>query len=582
MDVTYGITGCLEKYMAGMRECWPRRSLHLTAARNEHVNAQLVLATPARALVVLSCEPHLDWTAAAPRIRVAATPLAPATASGSGPDLTPTLRFQHLVPDDYGRLTADALPLDETRLLESGRGAVCALWLSLFVPADARPGTYKGTIGFYVQQRFEDEKKCGEIRLNLTVARTCLPDPKEYRFHLDLWQHPASIARCHNVPLWSDAHFRLIKAYLAPLAALGQKMITIIASDVPWAGQGGQDEVDYRSSVYEHSMIRARKTAAGRLRCDFTVLDRYVDAALECGVGPELEVIGLLGVWGDEFGRPIRDHSDNIRIRYLDEASGTYRYATEPADLKLYVRQLAAHLEARKLLAQTYICSDEPADVERFGRNLAFLREVEPRLQYRVCANHAEFMDAFIDSVSDWVPYAEGATSPDTEELRIRERVRVQGGRFFWYVCCGPEYPNTFIRSPLLEARLTPWITRYLDCDGFLRWAYCCFPSDPWKRPQWRWNAGDMAFVYPGRHGGPVLTTRYEALRAGIQDYELLALAERNGRMDAVRKAMRKVIKARSAQLFRPGLATPREQLYTLRDADVSAARRLLLDVQPE
>jgi hypothetical protein len=43
-------------------------------------------------------------------------------------------------------------------------------------------------------------------------------------------------------------------------------------------------------------------------------------------------------------------------------------------------------------------------------------------------------------------------------------------GKLLFYVCCGPDKPNTFIKSPAIESRLIPWLVEKLDYDGFLRW----------------------------------------------------------------------------------------------------------------
>jgi len=578
MQLKYAISSSLERVGPGARLERNQRVAHVAAARNEHVNAQLFLQPDRRAVVVLSDEPHLDWTGDALRVRVAAGPLA-RVGRKKGALPAPGMRFQEFVPDEFGRPTPDALVLDEARVFGRLHGStqVCAIWLSLFVPGEVAPGVYEGTIAFYVQHRFGDEERLGEATLRVTVARTKLPDPADFRFHLDLWQHPTSIARAHRVPLWSDHHLRLIDAYYRPLGALGQKMITVVASDVPWSGQRGFEEMDYPSCVWEHSVVHARKTPSGRIRCDFRDFDRYIRTAAKAGVGPELEVIGLLGVWDDAFGHPIADYADNVRVRYFDEAAGVHRTMTELSDYGTYVKQLAAHLAKRGLLDRTYICSDEPADQARFAKSLAFLRDMDGRLKYRVAANHREFMETFFDEVGDWIAYIEGAVADDILDARVAERVREAGGRFFWYICCGPDYPNNFLRSPLIESRLIGWLTHYFNFDGFLRWDYCCFPSDPWNRPGWRFAAGDMAFVYPGIHGGPVLTHRYEALRAGIQDYELLKLAERRGKKDVVKKALRKVIKTRTPRWFQDARKVPPEKLYTLKDRDIEAARKLLL-----
>ncbi|MFH0964861.1 MAG: DUF4091 domain-containing protein [Planctomycetota bacterium] len=570
------ITAELDKYRAGQIPGGERKHARIAAARNEWASAQVFISPPERAVVTLTGEPHLDWSAQAPRLRVEASNFTPVKGRARA-SMTPTLSFQGLVPDDSGTLTAD--PLLQAEHTVTQRGEICPIWVSVFVPAEATPGDYTSTISFHLQRRFQDEEKVGEVKLRLWAARTKLPSPDRYSFHLDLWQHPTSVARHHGVALWSDEHFRLLDAYLAPLGALGQKMITLVVSDVPWSGQNGQREVDYPSSVYEHSIVAARRTPAGRIACDFSRMHRYIAAAQRCGVGPELELFGLLGVWGKDFGHPIEESADNVRVRLYDEGSGTFRYITTMSDYEAYLRVLFGHLAGRKLLGRSFVAADEPSQVELFRKSLAVLKRIEPRIQVRVPAGHLHFMEEFLKDVKDWVPFIDCALAEETLAAKLRQRVKRLGGRYFWYVCCSPERPNTFLRSPLAETRLIPWLTRYFGFDGFLRWAYCCFPSDPWRRPRWNWTAGDMFFVYPGAHGGPVPTVRLEALRAGIQDYELLRLAEREGRKEAVKKAMRRVIKARSPKDIHPARKIAPDRLYALRDAEVAAARRTLLEL---
>jgi hypothetical protein len=154
-----------------------------------------------------------------------------------------------------------------------------------------------------------------------------------------------------------------------------------------------------------------------------------------------------------------------------------------------------------------------------------------------------------------------------------------------WYVCCWPPIPNTFVHSPLVEGQLHGWLTFYLKLDGFLRWNFCLWPAEPWRRVSWRaphWKAGDMFFVLPGRDGAPVETLRYEALRAAAQDYELLKLAERTlpaEEAEAVfARAFARILRVGSVRdLARVDTARP-EELYSLDPRDYQAARRIILE----
>jgi hypothetical protein len=152
-------------------------------------------------------------------------------------------------------------------------------------------------------------------------------------------------------------------------------------------------------------------------------------------------------------------------------------------------------------------------------------------------------------------------------------------------VCCWPPIPNTFIHSPLVEGQLHGWLTYYLKLDGFLRWNFCLWPAEPWKRVSWRapaWKAGDMFFVLPGNDGAPVETLRYEALRTAVQDYELLKLAERTLPAAALKALLERayglILRACSIRDFAGAGTASAETLYSLDPQDYQAARRLVLE----
>jgi hypothetical protein len=89
-----------------------------------------------------------------------------------------------------------------------------------------------------------------------------------------------------------------------------------------------------------------------------------------------------------------------------------------------------------------------------------------------------------------------------------------------------------------------------------------------------------MYFVLPGLDGAPVETLRYEALRAAIQDYELLKLVERilpaEAASNVIEHALGRILKApleRFAELDQVAA----ENLYSVDPSDFAEVRRLLL-----
>ncbi len=559
---------------------WGRRRHALRALGNETVACQLLLRPGETVLATLGASPLFHWTPT-PRLRIAFGEVA-------GPDGRPApgqveASFVGTVPADRGDVTVGD-PLLHEESVEVRAGALQAVWIALRPPAGARPGRYTLPIVLYRAGDLDDEEAVGTAEVEVEVARLALPEPRDFRHYLDLWQHPSGIARGHGVPLWSERHWELIAAYGKELARLGQKAITIIASDCPWAGQACRKNPEYPSALFEYNIVGLGRGADGRLHYDFSRLDRYVETYLALGIEREIEVIGLLAAWDEEFGHPLRDYPDNIRLA-CHEADGRITWIRSRAELAEYMQALRAHLIERGWWERTRFTADEPSDVELFRQRVDFLHAQCPGARAKVPFYHTELMDEFLDDVADWVPVLHGLTRDVAASRRLQAAVQARGDRFLYYVCCGPARPNNFITSPSLEGRVQGWLSARAGLDGFLRWAFTCWPADTWHRPGFRyphWPTGDMFFVYPGKDGRPVRSLRGEMLLMGIQDYELVALARERARAEpAVQRALDEAF-ARVLRVPLEGFTDldkrAPEELYSLDPADYETARGLLID----
>ena len=91
-----------------------------------------------------------------------------------------------------------------------------------------------------------------------------------------------------------------------------------------------------------------------------------------------------------------------------------------------------------------------------------------------------------------------------------------------------------------------------------------------------------MFFVLPGNDGVPVETLRYEALRQGIQDFELLKLLEQKLPVEtaqaAIQKALSCILRAPSLGEFANAGTVNAASLYSLEPQDYQAARGIILD----
>lgn len=109
------------------------------------------------------------------------------------------------------------------------------------------------------------------------------------------------------------------------------------------------------------------------------------------------------------------------------------------------------------------------------------------------------------------------------------DRLKAAGETLWFYTCAFPA-GNTMNRSmdlPLTVSRLVLWMGAAYRLSGFLHWGFnyyigddiwhsACCPHKEALLP-----AGDAHIVYPGPNG-PLPSVRFEAQRAGAEEYELL------------------------------------------------------------
>ncbi len=433
-----------------------------------------------------------------------------------------TVNIIDMHEDDNNYLCADALLTSE--VLELAKDSVRSVWIELDVPAGTNPGSYSTEVSLYLGGMFVDEKIIGTLTADIEVAGCELNNIRDNKFHLDLWQHCSNIARKHEVKLWSDDHFAVLENYIRSLGELGQKAVTLIVSEIPWAGQGCYYEQRTEANLFEYSIIPITKNADGLFAYDFTKMQRYIDLCARYGIDRELELFGLANIWGgDENGfiQLASDYPDGIRLRYFDMSDSAYKYMKTADEIDMYITALEHYLIATGQIDRIRLAADEPGDVVAYRRSLDHIKKIAPSFKCKAAINHAEFISEFGEEVYDFVPSI-GSMCAEYDKIKEYKRT-MSGKRFLWYVCCGPEYPNTFLMSNLTESYFIGVLTSYAGFDGFLRWNYTVWNDNPRTDIRYgNWHAGDTNFVYPSGGDRPLLTLRYKALKRGIELYELL------------------------------------------------------------
>lgn len=431
------------------------------------------------------------------------------SAENSGPLwAVPVVRISRwILVDEDGQLTPDVLIPSDTLRLRANTSR--SFWLTWFVPADADTGVH----GMKLVVHFKGVQ-ADTYRVRLKVLPFALPDPAEYRFHLNVWQDPAALARWHGVELWSEEHWELIGRYAQNLAAHGQKSATTTILDDPWDAQTGHP---FPSMVLWKYPGEWNLRRTDRFSFDFSLFDRYVETLEKAGVRQAIHAYSI--VYGPG-GR------NDCRITYLDTRSRKVRQRRttvgDPwymAAWRNFLPQFVTHLRQKGWLEKTFLGMDEKPD-EILEVILPLVREAAPGLKVAL----AGYGGKYIDAVDDFSISYQYLLAPQGGYRLDPERRRSQGKVTTFYVAVGPIRPNTFLFSPLFESRILPWIADAVHLDGFLRWAYNSWPDGMWEQPFYRWHSGDMFLVYPG-DAGPWDSMRWEMLHQGIQDVEALRLA---------------------------------------------------------
>lgn len=109
---------------------------------------------------------------------------------------------------------------------------------------------------------------------------------------------------------------------------------------------------------------------------------------------------------------------------------------------------------------------------------------------------------------------------------------------YWFYTCTVPEYPffSNHIDDYLLGMRLTSWMQKAYDIDGYLNWAAALYISstdgkqvDTYENSSRGFCPGDGFMFYPGApYGiyGPVTSLRAVSYRDGMEDYEYLQIID--------------------------------------------------------
>lgn len=387
--------------------------------------------------------------------------------------------------------------LFEREVIVTSAGRAQPLWITLTVPAHAAADNYTASV--VITARGGGNTITKEIPLALTVYPVTIERARLWVTnwfvmhwpHMDISPEPES-----------EEYYALLRRYARNMAEHRQNVALISPLALTRFGVNG----------------------AGELTFDFSRFDRWVRIFQEEGVLGRIEgghIGGRVGGWESNFvvsARTVRDGAVvSERVAPDSEAAKTFYRRFFPA--------LVEHLNQHGWL-ECYLqhLADEPiaCNLDSYRALASLARDYAPELKI-VEANHSKDLAGAIDV---WVPQLNYLHD---NYAYYRER-QAAGEEVWFYTCVFPQgdYANRFIEQPLIKTRLLHWINFSYGITGYLHWGYNHWTSDnpvthttrPHGGPPYL-PAGDPWIVYPGTNG-PLDSIRFEAMRDGIADHELL------------------------------------------------------------
>ena len=469
---------------------------HVAAARNEYESAQIVV-TPTTNITSLTA-------------RVSAV---------SGPGTVKpgvSLNFVGYVHVEHGtpytppeNLIATAPANFPDPLLESTSVSVTApgnqpIWVTVHVPANATPGTYRTSI------IVNGDGVSVSIPLVIDVLPVTVPSTRSLK--IANWISYDTIVSGYNAPMWSEAFWTKVEAFAKLMA-------------------------DYRSNVILTRLNRSvvcHDDGKGKLTFDFTRFDRWVNTFKKAGALDIIEGGHLSGkksklgpdfyVWYPDIIDP---KGENIKpqkiIATSDQAKSFYSQ---------FLPALQQHL-IEKGWIDKYIqhVGDEPGAInaESYRNVAAIVHQYAPRLKIIdaiATTNIAGAIDTWVLEPQNYTP-----------NMAFFDKRRAAGEAVWYYTCLSPKgrYMNRFLDNPLIDVRLMPWANYKYDLPGYLQWGLNAWHGDSFTTIEVNYGStttafdppGDSHIVYKGKNG-PLSSIRLEALRDGLEDFELLKLLEKS------------------------------------------------------
>ncbi|MFO0791408.1 MAG: DUF4091 domain-containing protein [Pirellulales bacterium] len=474
--------------------------LELLAPRNGTVSFQACIRT-SRA-VPLHVDAEMNGAADLEgRIRLVGLVPMPHLTHGTDPsELDGKALLPGLVPDPLYPNTATLIGANESR----------SYWVTLKIPADARPGKRDLKFRFLLGGK----KQPVELPVTLEVSPFVVK-PRE-NFPVTHWWRGEATWDYYKTGMFEDERWwNLTRDQLKDMYEHGSNVIYV-------------PSLFMRRETFKRpcQLLIVNEPAPGKYTFDWSQVKRFTDMCRELGFR-EFEWPHMWIYWGVENGMRVykRQGDEYVMLWPPDTKALSPTYVNF---LKQFLPEFHKFLVEEKLLDTSHFhLSDEPGSgqhIENYKAARHLLRELAPWMNV-------------MDALSDFEYGKQGLTDMPIPIVSSAKAYGDAGVPHWVYFCCGPTGPwvNRFMDTPLPKIRMSGWLFYRLKAKGFLHWGFNYWHAieqekliDPFTEgAAAAWPGipyGDPFVIYPGPNG-PIDSIRWEVFAESLQDYAILQTA---------------------------------------------------------
>lgn len=399
-------------------------------------------------------------------------------------------------------------------------GEVQPLWISVPTEAATTPGLYKGTVE--ITGEVDKKKETWLKNFYIRVYPVILGGSPLFITNWSAHFNPTTLSYMNNnepVEAYSPLYWELIEIHAKIMASHRQNV--------------------HRIYPIWHTLYTYKN---GKYTFDFSRFDKEAEIFDAVGALERIEGGHLAwrsGAWDDPFfvEVPLPDNEETRKLGATPnpkKVENGMRFTLLPVDderAKNFITQflpaLKKHLEEKGWL-ERYMqhIADEPTakNAESYVTISNYIHEFLPGVKVLDAVLTSKELAGAIDV---WVPELDILH----KDYAFYTDLKKEGKEIWFYTCVGPRgnYANRFIELPLNQTRYLHWINYKYDATGYLHWGLNYWVEDQLNadasRDRGRLPAGDNCIIYPG-YRKLYSSIRFEAMRDGIDDYQLLKMVE--------------------------------------------------------